>query len=122
MAKHHDTGPVADRATPDELDALFATLADPTRRAVVHRLGRGPASVSELAAAFTITLPSFMKHLRSLETSGVVRTRKSGRVRMCALEPTRLGLIDDWLATQRRSWEGHIDRLERQLDQQKEDP
>ena len=79
---------------------------------MIRRLGRGPASVGELAAEFPITLPSFMKHVRTLEANGLIRTRKSGRVRTCALEPERLALVDGWLAEQRRIWEGRTDRLE----------
>lgn len=94
------------------LDEVFVALADPTRRAVIRRLGYGPASVSELAQPFSITLPSFMKHVRTLESSGLVRTSKLGRVRTCTLDRERLALIDDWLADQRRLWEGRTDRLE----------
>jgi len=95
-----------------ELDGVFLALADPTRRAVIHRLGRGPASVSELAGAATMTLPSFMKHVRMLESNGLIRTAKSGRVRTCELNQERFAVVDGWLAQQRRLWEGHTDRLE----------
>jgi DNA-binding transcriptional ArsR family regulator len=95
-----------------ELDEVFSALADPTRRAVVRRLGRGPASVGELARPFPITLPSFMKHVRALEASGIIRTTKSGRVRTCALDRERLAVIDDWLAEQRELWESRTNRLE----------
>lgn len=91
---------------------MFAALADPTRRAVVRRLGQGPGTVSELASAFPIALPSFMKHVGVLESSGLIRTRKTGRVRSCELNRDRLDLIDDWLAAQRRSWEASADRLQ----------
>ena len=94
------------------LDEVFAALADPTRRAVIRRLGAGPASVGELAKPFPITLPSFMKHVRTLESSGLIRTRKSGRVRACTLNRGRLSLIEDWLAGERRLWERRTDRLE----------
>ncbi|WP_040712713.1 ArsR/SmtB family transcription factor [Nocardia takedensis] len=94
------------------LDGVFAALADPSRRAVVQRLGSGPASVSELAAATPMTLPSFMKHIRVLETSGLIRTVKVGRVRRCELDRERFGLIDDWLDRQRRVWDERTDRLE----------
>ena len=95
------------------LDDVFVALADPTRRAVIRRLGEGPASVGELAEPFPITLPSFMKHVRTLESSGLVRTSKSGRVRTCTLNRDRLALVEDWLADQRRIWEQRTDRLER---------
>jgi DNA-binding transcriptional ArsR family regulator len=97
----------------DSLGEVFAALADPTRRIVVRRLGRGPASVGELAAPFPITLPSFMKHVRALEASGLITTSKTGRVRTCVLDRDRLALVDDWLAEQRRMWDDRTDRLER---------
>ena len=97
---------------PAALDDVFIALADPTRRAVVRRLGQGPASVGELARPFAITLPSFMKHVRTLEASGLIRTTKSGRVRTCTLDRTRLTVVDDWLAEQRELWESRTDRLE----------
>lgn len=103
-----------------EVDAVFFALADPTRREVVRRLGNGPASVGELAHPFPMTLPSFMKHVRVLETSGLIRTAKSGRVRTCTLEHTRLALLEDWLAEQRAVWEGRTDRLENFVTHQKE--
>jgi DNA-binding transcriptional ArsR family regulator len=94
------------------LDDVFVALADPTRRQVVRRLGRGPASVSDLARPFPMTLPSFMKHVRTLESSGLIRTTKPGRVRMCVLDRDRLAVVDDWLTEQRRLWEARTDRLE----------
>lgn len=94
------------------LDPLFAALADPTRRAIVGRLGRGPASVSELAAPADMALPSFMKHLRLLEACGLIVSEKAGRIRTCRLVPERLGAVSDWLAEQHRIWEGRTDRLE----------
>lgn len=94
------------------LDGVFVALADPTRRAVIRRLGSGPASVGELAGAFPMTLPSFMKHVRTLEGSGLISTAKSGRVRTCVLRAERLSLIDDWLAEQRQIWLARTDRLE----------
>jgi DNA-binding transcriptional ArsR family regulator len=96
-----------------ELDGVFVALADPTRRGVIRRLGRGPTSVGELASEFPMTLPSFLKHVRTLEASGLIRTAKAGRVRTCALNRERLGLIEDWLTEQRRVWEERTDRLER---------
>jgi DNA-binding transcriptional ArsR family regulator len=95
-----------------QLDGVFVALADPTRRAVIGRLGRGPTSVGELAREFPMTLPSFMKHVRTLEANGLIRTTKVGRVRTCALDRDRLGLVDGWLAEQRRIWEDRTDRLE----------
>ena len=95
------------------LDGVFVALADPTRRAVVRRLGRGPTSVGELAREAPMTLPSFMKHVRVLESNGLIRTAKSGRVRTCELNRARFALVDDWLAEQRRIWVDRTDRLER---------
>ncbi|GAA3740296.1 metalloregulator ArsR/SmtB family transcription factor [Leifsonia bigeumensis] len=96
----------------EALDNVFAALSDPTRRAVVRRLGAGEASVSELAADTSMALPSFLKHVRTLERSGIVRTSKVGRVRMCSLRREQLAAIDDWLIAQRRGWEERTDRLE----------
>ena len=95
-----------------ELDGVFAALADPTRRAVVRRLGHGSTSVGDLAREFPMTLPSFMRHVRTLEASGLIRTSKTGRVRTCVLDRERLVLVDDWLADERRLWEQRTDRLE----------
>ena len=95
----------------EQLDGIFLALADPTRRAVLSRLGSGPASISELAKPFDMALPSFMKHIRFLEESGLIVTRKEGRVRSCALEKKRFALVDSWLAEQRAIWEGRTDRL-----------
>jgi DNA-binding transcriptional ArsR family regulator len=95
------------------LDGVFGALSDPTRRAVIRRLGIGPASVGELAEGFPMALPSFMKHVRALEANGLIHTTKSGRVRTCTLDRGRLALVDDWLGEQRRIWEGRTDRLER---------
>lgn len=94
------------------LDTIFQALADPTRRAVLGRLGRGPASVGELAAPFAMALPSFMKHIHVLEESGWIRTRKEGRVRICTVEKAPAAAVEGWLAAQRSLWEARTDRLE----------
>ena len=86
-----------------QLGDVFYALADPTRRAIVGALGRGPASVSTLAAPFPMALPSFMKHLSVLEQSGVIRSRKVGRVRTCELRPKTLSRAEQWLASSVRS-------------------
>ncbi|MGC4943459.1 ArsR/SmtB family transcription factor [Kribbella sp. DT2] len=96
----------------EAVDGVFVALADPTRRSVIRRLGRGPTSVGELAGEFPMTLPSFMKHVRTLESNGLIRTVKTGRVRTCVLNRERLALVDDWLAEQRAVWEERTDRLE----------
>ncbi|WP_020107707.1 helix-turn-helix transcriptional regulator [Nocardia sp. 348MFTsu5.1] len=95
-----------------ELNSVFQALADPTRRAVLGRLGQGPASISELAEPFDMALPSFMKHIRLLEASGWIRTNKAGRVRTCAIEKEQFAVAESWLAEQRAVWEGRTDRLE----------
>lgn len=102
------------------LDAAFQALADPTRRAVLGRLGTGPASIGELAAPFEMALPSFMKHIRYLENTGWIRTRKTGRVRTCTLERKSFEAIEAWLGEQRSIWEGRTDRLERFVTTNKE--
>lgn len=79
---------------------------------MIHRLGRGPASVGDLARDATMTLPSFMKHVRMLESNGLIRTTKSGRVRTCELNRERFAVAVDWLAEQRRLWEERSDRLD----------
>ena len=104
------------------LDEVFAALADPTRRAVVGALGRGPASVGELARSTSMTLPSFMKHVRTLERCGLIRTSKSGRVRTCALDRERLAVVDGWLAEQRAVWAARTDRLEQFVTNPQEQP
>jgi DNA-binding transcriptional ArsR family regulator len=96
----------------DQLDGIFQALADPTRRAVLGRLGRGPASISDLAKPFDMALPSFLKHIRFLEGSGFIRTRKEGRVRTCTLSKSSFAAVDAWLSAQRALWEGRADRLE----------
>lgn len=95
-----------------ELDGLFQALADPTRRAVLGRLGHGAASISDLAEPFDMALPSFMKHVRFLEESGLIRTQKQGRVRTCTLERARFAMLENWLSEQRAIWEARTDRLE----------
>ena len=102
------------------LDGLFQALADPTRRAVIARLGRGPASVGDLAQPFAMALPSFMKHIHLLEDTGLIRTSKTGRVRTCEIDKTRLAAIDGWLAEQRAIWESRTDRLEQFVTQDKD--
>lgn len=96
----------------ESLTPIFHALADPTRRAVLGRLGQGPASISDLAKPFDMALPSFMKHIRLLEESGLIHSRKQGRVRTCQIEKKPFALIEGWLCEQRALWEGRTDRLE----------
>lgn len=99
-----------------DLDTVFHALADPTRRAVLDRLTQGPATVSELAQPFEMALPSFLQHLRVLETSGLVRTHKAGRVRTCEFQPETMTAAERWIADRRALWEGRLDRLAQVLD------
>ena len=94
------------------LDLAFQALADPTRRGMLARLSRGPASVSELAVPYRMSLPAVLQHLQHLEASGLVRSEKKGRVRTCRLEPKALSNAEKWIAEQRELWEGRLDRLE----------
>ncbi|SDU73777.1 ArsR/SmtB family transcription factor [Jiangella alkaliphila] len=93
------------------LDLVFQALADPTRRALVERMTHGPASASELARPFEMTLAAILQHMKVLEVSGLVRTTKEGRVRMCRIEPGALRTAEDWIAERRTSWERKLDRL-----------
>ncbi|MCU1683335.1 MAG: transcriptional regulator [Amycolatopsis sp.] len=104
------------------LDGVFTALADPTRRAVLRRLGRGPMSVGDLADEAPMTLPSFMKHVRVLESNGLIRTAKSGRVRTCELNRERFALVEGWLEEQRDIWADRTDRLELFVTNPKENP
>ena len=94
-----------------DLDRVFQALADPARRAIVERLARGPAPVSELARPLPMSLPSVMQHLGVLETAGLVRSEKMGRVRTCALAPRALSQVEQWINAQRIEWEHRFDRL-----------
>jgi DNA-binding transcriptional ArsR family regulator len=93
------------------LDPIFQALADPTRRGMIARLSRGPASVSELAEPFDMSLPAVVQHLQVLEASGLVKSEKVGRVRTCRIEPKALMSAEEWLQSQRASWEARLDRL-----------
>lgn len=103
------------RRTPLILDLVFQALADPTRRAVLQRLGKGPASVGELAKPFAMALPSFMQHLKVLEDSGLVHSEKKGRVRTCHLKTERMAEAEAWMTQQRTIWEARFDRLDHYL-------
>jgi len=103
------------------LDRTFQALADPVRRRMLSRLSRGPASVSELAKPFSISLPAVMQHLQALESSGLVRSEKKGRVRTVRLEPNALGAAESWIAERRAEWEAQLDRFETYLSTLKND-
>lgn len=95
-----------------QLDVLFTALADPTRRAILSRLARGPASVSELAAPHDMALPSLMGHLKKLEEAGLISSHKDGRVRICTLNPAAFAPAQDWLSEQRAIWTTRLDQLD----------
>lgn len=105
-----------------EVDLLFGALADATRRAMVDRLTRGPASVSELARPLEMSLPAAVQHLHVLEASGLVRSQKLGRVRTCTVEPKALRAAERWIAERRTFWEESLDRLGAYLAEQPDQP
>jgi DNA-binding transcriptional ArsR family regulator len=104
-----------------QLDRVFRALGDPTRRAVLSRLSTGPAPVTELARPFKMALPSFTQHLEVLEQCGLVRSRKSGRVRTYRLVPRPLEAAERWMAQQRALWERRLDQLDNYLLELKEE-
>ena len=103
-----------------QLSRIFQALADPTRRAVLERLSSGPAPMSELAQPFEMALPSFSQHLDVLENCGLVRSRKSGRVRTYQLAPKPLQAAEHWMVRQRTMWERRLDQLDTYLKTLKE--
>jgi DNA-binding transcriptional ArsR family regulator len=100
------------------LDRVLQALSDPTRRAIVERLVAGPASVTQLAEPFSMSLPAVLQHVGVLEDARVVRTEKRGRVRICVVEPSALRAAEAWLVAQRTEWERRLDRLDAVLDEQ----
>jgi len=92
-----------------QLDRVLHALADPTRRTIVERLSRGPASVTSVAEPLRMSLSAVLQHLRVLETSGVVRSEKVGRVRVCRMEPAALRVVERWIQQRRRTCERHRD-------------
>src|SRR3954464_4239217 len=104
------------------VDRLFHALADPNRLAIVERLSRGPASVSELAQPLTMSLPAVVQHLQVLETSGLVRSEKVGRVRTCRVQADALLSAQHWINERRQAWERRLDRLGEFLVEQEPEP
>lgn len=104
------------------LDLMFQALADPTRRMMVDRLSRGPASVSELAKPFAMSLPAVVQHLQVLEASGLVSSQKLGRVRTCQIQPEALSLAEQWINERRTTWVRRLDRLGEFLAQTDDEP
>ena len=106
---------------PPNLDLMFQALADPSRRAMVERLSRGPASVSQLAEPLAMSLPGVVQHLQVLEASGLVKTQKIGRVRSCTLDSGAMSLAERWINDRRMQWERRLDRLGDFLEDTKDD-
>ncbi|MGZ3275677.1 MAG: ArsR/SmtB family transcription factor [Caulobacteraceae bacterium] len=103
------------------LDLMFQALADPSRRTMVDRLSRGPASVSQLAEPLDMSLPAVVQHLLVLEAAGLVKTQKIGRVRSCTLDTTVMSQAERWINDRRTQWERRLDRLGDFLEQTKDD-
>lgn len=101
------------------LDRAFAALSDPTRRQIVMRLSEGPATVTELAEPFTISLPAVSKHIRVLERAGLIEQGRSAQRRPCTLVPERLRMVNEWLAHYGKIWDDRLDRLEMHFDEQR---
>jgi len=101
--------------TPAQLDATFSALADPTRRAILARLIDGEASVTELAKPFAMSQPAISKHLKVLERAGLITRSRDAQRRPCRLEPRRLKLVADWVASYRDFWEQSYSRLDEVL-------
>src|SRR5262249_35027394 len=99
----------------DDLSLTLAALADPTRRAILARLAEGEANVNELAAPFAISLPAISRHLKVLESAGLISRGRDAQWRPCRLEPQALKNVDDWLARYRRFWTGSFDKMDSYL-------
>jgi len=104
------------------LDHLFQALADPSRRTMVDRLSRGPASVSQLAEPLDMSLPAVVQHLQVLEAAGLVKTEKIGRVRSCTLDTAAMSQAERWINDRRTAWQRRFERLGDYLDQITDDP
>jgi DNA-binding transcriptional ArsR family regulator len=104
------------------LDLMYAALSDGSRRTMVDRLSRGPATVKQLAEPLTMSLPAVLQHLRVLEDSGLIRSEKAGRVRTCFLQPAALQAAEQWIADRRAGWVKRLDRLETYLNDEGDRP
>ena len=102
------------------IEAMFDALGDPTRRAILSLLGRGPRPAGALAEPLSISLPGVVQQLRVLEDSGLIRTEKVGRTRLCHIEPQGFRTLEQWMASRRQQWERHFDQLGAMLKHQKE--
>ena len=104
------------------MDRVLHALADPSRRVIVERLSNGPASVSELAQPLPMSLPAVIQHVQVLEASGLVRSKKLGRVRTCRIEPAALRPVERWIGARRSSWERRLNRLGEYLEETADEP
>lgn len=120
MLAHHTLKQMLKQA--ERLDRVFQALADPSRRVMVERLTRGPASVSELAKPLDMSLPAVVQHLQVLEASGLIKTQKIGRVRTCSIEPKTLRQAEQWINDRRTTWEVRLDRLGEYLADNPDEP
>ena len=100
----------------EAVDRVFHALGDPARRAIIERLSKGPASVSEIAEPFAMTLAAVVQHIQVLEQSGVITTKKEGRVRTCSLDPRGLNTASQWITQRQALWQRRLDRLGKLLD------
>jgi DNA-binding transcriptional ArsR family regulator len=107
---------------PNNLDATFAALADPTRRAILARLATGDASVTELAVPFDLSQPAISKHLKVLERAGLISRGRDAQRRPCRLEAAPLAVATEWMETYRRFWEESFERLDALLDEMQAPP
>ena len=110
------------RSEREPVDRVFHALADPTRRIIVERLSRGPATVSELAQPLPMSLPAVVQHLQVLQVSGLVSSEKVGRVRTCRIEPAALRPAERWISARRSSWERRFARLAEYLAEDSDGP
>ncbi len=114
--------PTTTLSAPDRLDATFAALADPSRRALLSRLATGEASVTEIAEPFEMSLPAVSKHLKVLERAGLIERSRHAQWRPCRLRPEPLRDVAGWVERYRELWEGRLDRLDEYLKQLQEQP
>src|SRR3954469_13331677 len=110
------------RSRDESIDRVFHALADPSRRVIVERLSAGPATVSELAQPLAMSLPAVVQHLQVLQVSGLVSSKKVGRVRTCRIEPAALRPVERWIGARRSSWERRLDRLGEYLAEGNDEP
>jgi DNA-binding transcriptional ArsR family regulator len=99
------------------MDAVFIALADPTRRGMITRLSKGPASIGELGRPYDITKPAITKHVKILERAGLISRKKDGRVHRCKLNPKPMEQAEDWIEKHRKFWEASLDALARYVEQ-----